>query len=330
VSLYHNQKDLRGYSWRQRLANNPVRVGLLLGIMGVALACQSLPDVYPYRAESEHLESSARDAIRGRMAQRFGQPVKPLVPELLGLELTRVVAGQQRFKSLCAKCHGVLGNGDGRWLDARRGARDLTRGAFKFTSTGASPTRSDLKRTIRRGVPGTRMPAFPEEDAAQIEAMVDYIQFIAIRGSLERSLIAQWDDEEELLAESVSEDLAAVVKSWTSAKDLVIVPDSDNPPITAATLARGRELFLSNRTKCFDCHGADATGDGPGAADLKDDWGNDAEPRDLTVAEHGGGSRPIDLYRRIYGGIPGTPMPAMKNVLSSDEIWALVHYLKGL
>ena len=51
-----------------------------------------------------------------------------------------------------------------------------------------------------------------------------------------------------------------------------------------------------------------------------------------------GGARPIDVYRRIYSGIPGGPMPALgeakdkegRQLVTTDEMWCLVHYVRSL
>jgi mono/diheme cytochrome c family protein len=42
-----------------------------------------------------------------------------------------------------------------------------------------------------------------------------------------------------------------------------------------------------------------------------------------------GGQRPLDIYRRIYAGVNGTPMPSFANALQSepDAIWDLVAYV---
>jgi mono/diheme cytochrome c family protein len=301
---------------------------LLLAISG--FACQTLPETYPIRVESRTLTLSDQQDLRSQLSEHFGTPVALRVPLLTALKQAHVVAGQTLFKSNCAKCHGVLGNGDGLWLDARRGPRDFTRGAIKFSSTGVTPTRQDIKRIIRRGLPRTRMPAFPELDDSEIESITNYIQFIAIRGVLELRLIAALKVEGKVDNNELEEELLELSKMWKAADQLTIVPKIENPKASAKTVARGRQLFLSERTKCFDCHGRDARGRGPGGVNLKDDWGNSVEPSNLTIGEHRGGSRPIDLYWRIHGGIPGTPMPAMKNVLKASEIWDLVHYLESM
>jgi hypothetical protein len=55
------------------------------------------------------------------------------------------------------------------------------------------------------------------------------------------------------------------------------------------------------------------------------------QPRNLRINTYRGGRRPIDLYRRIYTGINGTPMPeSPRTNFTTDEIWHLVHYIKSL
>ncbi|MCZ6596338.1 MAG: cytochrome c, partial [Planctomycetota bacterium] len=100
---------------------------------------------------------------------------------------------------------------------------------------------------------------------------------------------------------------------------------------------------------CASCHGPDGRGGGPSAEErnpvtgemepVKDDWGNPIIIRDLTRGLFRFGRRPIDLYRRIYAGINGTPMPshsAMKapgtndRMLSDEDLWDIVHYVRSL
>ena len=64
----------------------------------------------------------------------------------------------------------------------------------------------------------------------------------------------------------------------------------------------------------------------------KDAWGHDAAAADLTSGMFRGGGRPIDIYRRIYSGISGTPMPGFAQVFakSPDDIWYLVHFIRDM
>ena len=73
--------------------------------------------------------------------------------------------------------------------------------------------------------------------------------------------------------------------------------------------------------------------------DVKDDWGNSIQVRDLTRGVFRFGRRPIDLYRRIYAGINGTPMPehfgmaitenGEQRTLNEDDVWDLVFFVRA-
>ena len=52
--------------------------------------------------------------------------------------------------------------------------------------------------------------------------------------------------------------------------------------------------------------------------------------RNLHLGIYRGGRRPVDLYRRIYAGINGTPMPELRLALKPNEIWDLVNYVRSL
>ena len=60
-----------------------------------------------------------------------------------------------------------------------------------------------------------------------------------------------------------------------------------------------------------------------------DAWGQPAPAADITARMLHGGRRPIDIYRRIYTGINGTPMPAFGEI-PPDTIWHLVHYVMSI
>jgi cbb3-type cytochrome c oxidase subunit III len=80
----------------------------------------------------------------------------------------------------------------------------------------------------------------------------------------------------------------------------------------AAVVARGAKLFVAYN--CIDCHGADGSGAmGPSLADGR--W-------------HFGGTAP-EVYESIYQGRP-EGMPAWGSLLSSDQIWTLVTYVRSL
>ena len=161
----------------------------------------------------------------------------------------------------------------------------------------------------------------------------------------------------DLIGEGLVED---VVERWVDTdENRTSVPASPTEmsidhPDHQSLVDQGRVLFYT-RGNCAQCHGESAAGNGQ--IESFDDWTNewiktpgvdpfDPEsysdftaagalaprpilPRNLTTGEFRGGGRPRDLYLRIANGIEGTPMPAAAT-LESDEIWALVAYVKAL
>jgi mono/diheme cytochrome c family protein len=89
---------------------------------------------------------------------------------------------------------------------------------------------------------------------------------------------------------------------------------------------------------CVKCHGAEARGSR--SADVGQDvWGRTAYPAKLAMGMLHGGRRPVDIYRRIYSGINGTPMPSSKDPNTainetpeqrSEKIWHLVHFVTAV
>ncbi|MEP6621628.1 MAG: c-type cytochrome [bacterium] len=80
----------------------------------------------------------------------------------------------------------------------------------------------------------------------------------------------------------------------------------------ASAIATGAKLFVSYN--CVDCHGADGSGAmGPSLADGR--W-------------HFGGAN-AEVFESIYQGRP-EGMPAWGSLISDDQIWLLVSYVRSL
>lgn len=262
-----------------------------------------------------------------------GTPDKPI---LIGSELddAHLKRGYALYSRYCTQCHGINGDGNGpaaAYLNPK--PRNYTQGIFKFTSTpyGMKPRRADIVRTIRKGITGTSMPSFDRFSDEDIEAVVDYVMVLTLRGQLEKQLaqIAYDDGElpdDELMQEVVEELLA----TWKSSSEQIVMPASPMPPMTDETVALGHQLFLQQA--CNKCHGQFGRGGSMEKVDVgMDAWGNPAAAADLSSGMFHGGGRPIDIYRRISSGINGTPMPAFEKVFQEnpDAIWHLVHFIRA-
>ncbi|WP_397571149.1 c-type cytochrome [Schlesneria sp. T3-172] len=155
--------------------------------------------------------------------------------------------------------------------------------------------------------------------------------------------------EEEKEYEAVIEETANLLaEAWSRAEepDSLVLPSIQRVEDTAESRERGRLLYMSDKTKCYTCHGPTGRGDGaatedfwpmPGSNDkypnrgLHDEWGNPLKPRNLLQGQYRGGRRPLDIFRRMYAGIKGTPMPAFGGTaLKDEELWDLVNYVMSL
>ncbi len=311
----------------------------------------------------------------------FGTPDEPFVFEETELDLDKIqmAAGpvssdiegtaQGLYRKHCAQCHGITGDGAGpSALLLNPYPRDFRKGIFKFTSTaqGAKPTDDDIRRVILAGIPGTGMPSFGTLLPEEIDALVEYVKYLAYRGEVEtivQSLIVDEDEEldhEFLLDEAVY----PIVDLWLDSADEanIVIAEDPRPSDREASIAAGRELFAGERG-CAKCHGP--TGAGDGKEKNYDIWNSpkgshspevianlwslplqELRPRNLRAGVYRGGRDPIDIYRRIYVGVKGTPMPASgpppgqsaatgalpegSKALTSTQIWNLVDYVLSL
>lgn len=90
-------------------------------------------------------------------------------------------------------------------------------------------------------------------------------------------------------------------------------------PLGAEAAAEGAEVF---RTNCEMCHGPQGHGDGPAGQAL------DPQPRNLAELQTEAGDD--FLFWRISEGKPGTSMVAWKGILSEEQIWQTVSFIRTL
>lgn len=164
--------------------------------------------------QGEHFRPEYKQEVATLLTALFGTPDEPRLPavygeadplgELVDLEKLKQAAGpvssDEKGKHLglyrehCAHCHGVTGDGAGPTaLALYPYPRDFRLGKFKFKSTPlrAPATDADLTRVIRKGIPGSAMPAFSTLPDDEVAALVDYVKYLTIRGEFERRLLAE-------------------------------------------------------------------------------------------------------------------------------------------
>lgn len=210
-------------------------------------------------------------------------------------------AGKALYEAKCSQCHGEKGDGNGVGADffAPR-PRDFASGTFKLrtTESGELPLDADLRRVIRKGMPYTGMPAWPDFSDQEVSDLICYVK-------------------------SFNGDFAD-----TSVHPKAV--DIPKPPaFSEASAKAGRAVYEEN--KCMDCHGKWGRGDGESAPTLKDDWGHPIRPADLTKRwTFRGGAEREDIYRTFMTGLNGTPMPSFASSIKEEDRWKLVDYVYSL
>lgn len=176
--------------------------------------------------------------------------------------------------------------------------------------------------------------AEPDENREAFEEQLDYfLNDLLLEGPLNR-----WSSPDDSITE-VPDVPGAMAANHSGHRDLI---------------AKGREIFYG-QGNCAQCHGDTAMGDGETTNydDWTKDWSNSpgvdrtmestyldfleagalkprpSRPRNLRSPVYRGGGRPQDLFLRIRNGIEGSIMPS-NGVISDDEVWALVAYVKWL
>jgi mono/diheme cytochrome c family protein len=408
------------------------RFWLLAAATAAALGGCSESSPPPFRLDmlqmvSNGISPSHQQDIADTLGAMFGTPDEPFVLPETGLDLRKLkmaagpVWSDQEggkhglYRRHCVHCHGISGDGRGPTaILLNPYPRDYRNGVFKFKSTynADRPTEEDLHRTLHEGIPGTAMPSFALLPPDEVDALVEYVKYLSIRGQMETALIGYVFDEldpdqkldpahDDDQRETVMEMLDEIVKGWKEAPDEVVIPSESALPSRertaqeiAASAAKGRELFYGTRANCVQCHGP--TGLGDGQQTDYDNWskaavqfingttslmatvqnlkqklpdlsGDELEsskqelnedqkelvvrqevedslfpprnaiPRNLREGMYRGGRRPLDLFRRVNQGIPGTPMPASgpaspgaTGTLTEQEMWQIVDYLRSL
>jgi mono/diheme cytochrome c family protein len=210
-------------------------------------------------------------------------------------------SGKNLYLKNCVQCHGEKGDGEGYatpHLLPR--PRDFTTGKFKVRTTpnGALPTHQDLVNVIRRGMPYTSMPGWPDLSEQEVSDLVYYIKTFSPSFS-----------------------------SPESVPQPVTFPSAPN--VTNESVELGKKLYVE--TGCVKCHGTLGRADGPSAPTLTDELGYPIRAADLSQPwTFRGGSSREDIFRTMSTGFNGTPMPSFTDSLTPEQRWAITDFIVSL
>jgi len=90
-------------------------------------------------------------------------------------------------------------------------------------------------------------------------------------------------------------------------------------PLDVNAATEGAEVFRSN---CISCHGERGEGDGVASQSL--------DPKPANLIDVSKSADDDYLYWRISAGKPGTSMVAWKGILTEEQIWQAVTFIRTL
>ena len=199
----------------------------------------------------------------------------------------------------------------------------------------------------------------PEDDPrAELAEKLDlYDESMEIAGEILEDIAFDWLDAEEDVVEVPTPPSDIPVAN--NYAEFVELSKGDQAEALAASVKRGRELFTGKVASCSKCHGDKGHGDGQNKD--YDDWTKDwtsrvglkpedtdalvplmargamppknALPRNFAEGVFRGGESAEDLYRRIWQGIEGSPMPAstfVEGTYDQDDIWHLINFVRSI
>ncbi len=247
--------------------------------------------------------------------------------------------GHRLFVKHCASCHGEQGDGNGT-ANLNPRARHFGFEPFKFATTVkrqelgyafACPTDENLLALLKRGIPGSSMPAFQEPPTGtapatqvqadltddELKAIIGHVRTLTRKGVFAKVLAtATVKQLKDITGESEDDKAikAATPADWTEArkeadKPMQLAAAADAlttvgtalpfpatfPSATPEALANGRQLFV--KATCASCHGAGGQGDGE---QFKEPLPGQPDKRPKNA--DGSPAYPRDLTAGIYKG----------------------------
>lgn len=136
-------------------------------------------------------------------------------------------------------------------------------------------------------------------------------------GVLVANLRASLDRPSAPSPDSVSQWADALVKRITRAFGSAL----NEYPAVPPSVTRGKVVFAQS---CASCHGPLGRGDGPAGRGLNPPPANLADPAEMRTVT------PLDVYRKVSIGVPGTAMPRFEDDLTDADRWAVAAYVSTL
>jgi mono/diheme cytochrome c family protein len=229
-----------------------------------------------------------------------------------------VELGRRVYVRNCQACHGKDGDGRGPSSPGLSSApRDLTKGVFRFAAVPPGydlPRDEELMRVLDHGLQGTSMLALDLQPTEKL-AVLQYI----------KTFSEAWLDASKKVAPAR-------------------IPTEDPyGPKSSVAIAAGERAY-HGKAMCWSCHPAYVPNDvirnyqtsygREPTTGLRENMSRSVRmwpvPPDYTWDKVKISTSPEAVYRTLYNGLLGSVMPAYREILEDEEMWAVAHYVNAL
>jgi DMSO reductase family type II enzyme heme b subunit len=305
-------------------------VGMCAAVVWIPLATGCGRNTLPEPAAKTSQKASPETAAAGSSDEQEAKAAAEATAKTVAKQQQATVAtdvpapeqGARLYAQHCAGCHGEKGDAQGlaaRFLFPK--PRDFRAGRFRLISTANGvPTPADIEAVLVHGMPGSAMISWAHLDEGDRKLLASHVLELRRQGARDVELAAAKEADETLGEAELKESIDRV----TTPGEVVAVPALGNA--TPEAIARGRELYQTKG--CLSCHGKEGKGDGQ--EKMVDAEGMPDPPRDLTRGIYKGNADPASVYRRLWLGMPGSPMPSSSQNLKTEQVADLVHFVLSL
>ena len=321
----HPRDVARGRTWLRRLLT--AEVALIAVVLAASAMVTSIEPARQQRAAEERAAGVVTETEDAGLTVRSAISPGEVGPNVLTVELQRrgeryedATAVEVRYvnveAALSASTASLDRRADGTWV-LNEPAILSVNGVYQFDIRVQWPGGVDARQTVQfeTGVERASSEVNPATAwwagllaLVAVGAAMVIANALASRRRVMRSELLGWSG-------AVLAGLALLL--WSRAPEAPVT--ADNPiPATAESLARGGDLYATN---CARCHGLEFDGGGPDADTLP------VRPADLVLhfPQHADGQH----FAVISNGRPASGMPAWEGILSEDDIWNVINYLRS-
>jgi tetratricopeptide (TPR) repeat protein len=232
------------------------------------------------------------------------------------LDAVPTAEGRSLYQAHCAQCHGETGDGMGNAsATVYPYPRSFRHEPMRYVSAANKlATDNDLSETIRHGLAGSGMPAYPTLQEHELSQLIKVIRYFQATGLREKYRHSEEADSEEAMLD------------WI--KRRFIPNERVDPPqsLREFNVDEGKTAF--GKYGCERCHAPLERADNASIA-MFDSRGFEVKPRRFGIEPLRKGNDYSEVYRRIVLGMPGTPHPEIGEI-DGQTLANLIAYVRIL